>query len=126
MHQEKPPHAEIPTPSHQRGLFRRHVLFPDVYAWFILLASLDIMLTWVILWAGGSELNVLADWIIQRFNLPGVVAYKFILVLLVVFICEIVGRHNYHRAIRLARWAVVLTAFPVVVAVIHLARAFLV
>lgn len=121
MTDDTPPVDDRPPAA----LFVRRVLFPDVYAWFVLLASLDVMLTWLILRLGGSELNAVADWIIRRYDVPGVVVYKFILVLTVVFICEIVGRRSYAQAARLSRWAVVLTAFPVVVASVHLVRAAL-
>ena len=104
-------------------VLRRAVLFPNVYVWYVLFASLDVILTWVILHWGGSELNALADWIIRRHDLLGIVTYKFALVLFVVLICEIVGRRNRRRGLKLARWAVILTAFPVVVALIHLMRA---
>jgi hypothetical protein len=103
--------------------WRRPALYPDIYAWFILLASLDLMLTWIILHLEGVELNVVADWIIEHYDLKGVVIYKFVLVLFVILMCELVGRRNYRRGLQLARWAVVLTAVPVLIAVIHLLTA---
>jgi hypothetical protein len=98
----------------------RAVLYPGTYTWFVFLASLDVMLTWIILHFDGSELNVLADWIIRHYDLRGIVVYKFALIVLVVLVCEVVGRRRYATGLRLARWAVALTAFPIVVAVVHL------
>ena len=126
QHDNQPPRNSGQSASAEPAVgfaLRRAVLFPNVYVWYVLFAALDIILTWVILHWGGSELNALADWIIRRHDLLGIVTYKFALVLFVVLVCEIVGRRNRRRGLKLARWAVILTAFPVVVALIHLMRA---
>jgi len=103
---------------------RRGLLYPGAYGLFIALATLDLLFTWAILHQGGRELNVVADWVIQRFDLPGVVAYKFALVLLVVLICETAGRKKPPVGVKLAYWAVALTAFPVLVGALHLLSVF--
>jgi len=102
---------------------KRKVLYPNAYVWFVLLAALDLMFTWIILHNDGHELNILADWVIQRFDLYGVVAYKFLLVLGVVAICEVIGRRNHRVGLRLAHWAVILTTVPVVVGLVNLLAA---
>lgn len=99
------------------------VLYPNAYTWFILLAALDIMVTWTILHCGGQELNIVADWVIHRFDLPGVVAYKFVLVTFVVLVCEVAGRRNRRTGLTLAYWAIALTAFPVVFGLVQLTAA---
>lgn len=104
-----PPGAKPPRAA------RGAALYPDTYVWFILFASMDVMLTWIILHEGGSELNAIADWIIWHFDLYGVVAYKFLLVVVVVAICEYIGRRNPVRGRKLAQWAVMISLFPVVV-----------
>lgn len=93
-------------------------LYPDSYVWYIFLASLDVMMTWIILSPPflGREVNWLANWIIQRGGLHAMIPYKFALVLVVIAVCEIVGRVNRERGRRLADWAVAITAIPVVVA----------
>jgi hypothetical protein len=101
--------------------WRRPVLYPNVYVWYVLLSALDIMLTWTILHLDGVELNLLADWVIHHGGLPGMVAYKFVLVLLVVAICEVVGRRRDRVGRRLSEWAVAITAVPVGVAFAQLA-----
>lgn len=106
----------------RRPLPFRAVLYPELYTWFVFLAALDLLLTWMILHADGREVNIVADWVIQRFNLPGVVLFKFIIVALVVTICEVVGRFSEPVGRKLARWAVVLTAFPVVVGAAYVLR----
>lgn len=104
------------------------VRYPNAYAWFVLLATLDIVLTYLILhpvmYAGdldmtesrGAEANAVARWVIERWDVPGMVAFKFALVLFVVLICEAIGRRRAATGRRLAEWAVAITAIPVVVA----------
>jgi hypothetical protein len=103
--------------------FRGALLYPAPYVLYILLASLDIIFTWTILHAGGQELNVIADWIIRRYDRVGVVVFKFLTLVLVVIICETVGRRDRALGQKLAYWAVALTAFPVVVGMVHLLAA---
>jgi hypothetical protein len=98
------------------------MLYPNVYVWYVFLASLDIMMTWIVLHLDGFELNPLADWVIQRGGLPATAAYKFALVLVVVLVCEVVGRHSNDMGRRLAEWAVAVTAIPVALAFVQLAR----
>ncbi len=98
----------------------RPVLYPNVYVWYLLLAALDIMLTAVIVGAGGFEINTLADRVMIRWGMPGLVIFKFSLVVLVVAICEIVGRKKDRTGRKLAEWAVAITAIPVVVSLLQL------
>lgn len=124
-----PPKSEtLPTPlphdgGKQRTLLRRAALYPEAYTWYVFFSSLDILFTWIIV-AGvsGIELNALANWVIRTYDIAGIVIYKFILVVLVVCICEIVGRRNHRVGLKLARWAIVLSAFPVIVGGVHLLR----
>jgi hypothetical protein len=89
------------------------MLYPNLYVWFIFFAAMDIMMTWVVLWWGGEEANAVANNILRRYGLPGFVGYKFILVALVIFLCEITGRLKPHSGKRLALVAVGLTCVPV-------------
>jgi hypothetical protein len=114
--------APPPTGTARRSLLRQPTLYPALYICFVLLSALDLLFTWRILAANGREENALANWIINRHGLPGLVTYKFGLVVGVVFICEIVGRRRAQTGAKLARWAVVMTAFPVVVGAVHLLR----
>src|SRR4051812_31621452 len=91
------------------------VLYPNEYAWLIFVSALDVMLTWVILYTGGYETNVLADAVVGRFGLPGLVGFKFALVLLVIVICEAVGRRRPVTGRRLAVAAIAITCLPVVI-----------
>jgi hypothetical protein len=111
----------VAAPS-SRPFLRRPALYPDLYTWYVLVSALDILFTWRILCAGGNEVNAVADWIITRHDVPGLATFKFLTVVVVVLICEIVGRRRYETGAKLARWAVVLSTFPVVVGAAHLLR----
>jgi hypothetical protein len=123
--------GDTPPEAAHRSLLTRAVLYPNVYFWYVFLASLDVVLTILILSPlfvqtdtlepRGSELNPLADWITRVAGLPGIVVFKFALVILVVCICEIVGRRKHETGRRLARWAVAISAIPVVVALVQMA-----
>ena len=97
--------------------------YPQLYVWFIFVSALDLMLTWVVLYFGGREVNLLADFILDRWALTGMVIYKFVLVVVVIFICEIVGHYRIKLGRNLARFAVAITFLPVIVAFIHLLAA---
>ncbi len=109
----------------KRSLLTRSVLYPDVYLWYVFLAALDIMLTWLILQMGGREENALAKWIIAHGGLVGAVLFKFGTVVFVVLICEYIGRRRAGTGRRVAEWAIALTAIPVVVAIVQLLYVFL-
>ena len=118
------------TPAAPAGAVR----YPNVYAWLVFLASLDILLTYLILnpvlfadnlemtESRGAEENAVAGWIIERWDLPGMVAFKFMLVLLVIWICEIIGRRRVETGRRLAEWAVAITTIPIIVALFQMGR----
>ena len=93
------------------------VLYENHYTWFVLVSALDVMLTWVVLHAGGREANAIADAVLRNYGLGGMVAFKFALVALVIVICEVVGRRSIDAGRRLAGWAVALTCVPLLIAV---------
>ncbi|MFQ5805679.1 MAG: hypothetical protein ACE5I3_04430 [Phycisphaerae bacterium] len=136
-----PEPADVATParaaaqaagSSRPARAQRSVRYPNAYVWFIFLAALDVMLTYLILHpvlffrdpdmteSRGTEVNALADWIIERWDVPGVVVFKFTLVVLVVILCEIIGRHKDETGRRIAEWAVAITAIPVIIALIQM------
>ncbi len=89
------------------------MLHPSAYAWCIVLAALDIMLTWFILARSGVEVNPVAREVIQAWGLPGAIAFKFALVILAIVICEIVGRQRPGTGWSLAAAAALINAIPV-------------
>ncbi|MBU0616708.1 MAG: hypothetical protein KKI02_03225 [Planctomycetes bacterium] len=106
--------------------------YPNAYVWFIFLAALDIMLTYLILHpvlfprdvtmteSRGAEENVVAGWVIERWDVPGMVVFKFVLVAVVVVLCEVIGRHRDATGRRIAEWAVAVTVIPVLVALVQM------
>src|SRR6185436_3338675 len=92
----------------------RVVLYPTHYMWYLIAATLDVVVTHLILsQLGGSELNILADRLIDRFGTWGLVGLKYSTVMLVVVVCEAVGRRRPTLGKWLATLAVVLSALPV-------------
>ncbi len=90
-----------------------HMRYPNEYVWFLLFSSMDIMLTWLILNMQGSEVNPLAKEVIDEWGLPGAIGFKFSLTLMVVLVCEVVGRKRDRMARNLAQFAVIISAMPV-------------
>ena len=102
------------------------MLFPNLYTWFVLVASLDIITTWSILWLGGEERNPLADFILTVGDMPLMVTFKLTMTVLVVVICEVVGRRHAGTARKLALFAVGASSIPVVWGVTQLWLAYVV
>ena len=71
-------------------------------------------LTYVVLWFGGAEVNAVARWVLERFGIAGMTVFKFVLVVIVILICQTVGLRRESTGRRLAEWAVALTFVPVV------------
>jgi hypothetical protein len=81
------------------------------------------LLTWIVLFLGGKELNQLALNVLQRWALPGLLVYKFGLVCVVILICEFVGRRDHDTGRRLSRAAVIITAVAPALATLQVWRA---
>ena len=100
----------------------RALRYQNHYVWFVFVSAMDVMLTWVILFFGGREANHVADFVIARFGLPGLVLFKFAIVVLVVLLCEAVGRRRPGAGKSLAEWAIAITCIPVAAALYQLLR----
>jgi len=96
------------------------MLYQRAYKWFVFLSAFDVVLTWFILLLGGTEVNVLADAVISRAGLNGILIYKFCLVILVVLSCEVIGRRRPRLGRRVAHWSIAVTAVPVVLSIVQL------
>lgn len=99
---------------------RQPVLFPAIYPWLLLAASLDVMLTWVCLAMGGMEFNPVAARCIDAGGMHGALALKFSCLVVVVLSCEAVGRRRLLTGRRLAECAVALNVLPVGAALVQL------
>ena len=108
-------------PNIDPGDGRAHVLYPNTYIWLVFLASLDIMMTWIILHPafGGYEVNKLANWVIRAGGLKATILYKFALIVVVISICELVGRRRRRTGRRLAVFCVALQCIPVLAAFVQ-------
>lgn len=89
------------------------MLFEQAYLWTILLASLDVMLTWLLLSRAGEEVNPIARAVIAHWGMAGASAFKFALVLFAIVACEVVGRRRRETGWRLALLCVLFNALPV-------------
>ena len=99
-------------------IHRRHVLYPDRYAWYVLASSLDIMVTvTVLVHLGAREVNTFAQWSIERFGTWGLIGLKFLSVIVVVAICEHIGRRKPRLGATLATAAILLSLVPVFAAI---------
>lgn len=93
------------------------VLLPNHYTWLIFVGMLDVMLTTVIIGQlGGREVNPLAQWFIEFCDVWGLLMLKIATLLVVIVSCEIIGRTKLDTAKTLARVGIMISAFPVVVA----------
>lgn len=99
---------------------RAGMKYENAYVWLIFVSCLDILLTWIVLYRGGREANVLAAMIIRRFGLVGMVLFKLGIVLFVVAVCEAIGRRKPDTGRKFAHAAVAVSALPVVVGLILL------
>ncbi|RJP35776.1 MAG: hypothetical protein C4547_08990 [Phycisphaerales bacterium] len=116
---EPPATSKTLTALPKLSLLQR-VRYPNLYVWFVFLAAMDIMMTWIVLAFGGREANVLAHWFLARWGLQGLIGLKFASVIFVVLICEVVGRIRDAAGRNLARAAVALNVLPVLLAFLQL------
>ncbi|GJM19287.1 MAG: hypothetical protein DHS20C14_15000 [Phycisphaeraceae bacterium] len=70
--------------------------------------------------AGAIEANGIAAAAIERFGYPGLIALKVATMLVVIGICEIVACRRRITGVRLAEWAVAISAIPVVLTLAQL------
>lgn len=77
------------------------------------------MLTSVVLsYLGGAEANPLAQWFIDRLDVWGLILLKVVTLVVFVVICETIGGRKPELGRRLAEYAIVLSAFPVILALV--------
>jgi hypothetical protein len=99
----------------------KHVLFPDHYCWYLLVCALDLMLTnTMVHHFGAIEVNGLAARVIEAGGFWGLIAFKMATAVLVISICEHIGRERRATARRVAEWAVAISAVPSVLSMAQL------
>ncbi|MBL8746263.1 MAG: hypothetical protein JNK58_07910 [Phycisphaerae bacterium] len=103
---------------------REPVLYPRIYPWYVVLATLDVLLTWLILTSfHGIELNPIAAGVIHSGGMPAATFYKFATVMFVLWSCEYIGRRRLLAGRRLAFYAVVANCVPVTASMAQIAIA---
>lgn len=82
---------------------------------------LDIMLTWVIMHLGGTEVNPIANAAIAALGHWGLILIKLASIITVVAVLQILAQRNNEHARQLATVAIAIAAFPPAYALIQLA-----
>jgi len=99
----KPPFLSLPEMRYQ-----------DRYVWLVLVSALDIILTMLVLYAwDGHEVNPVAHAVISHMGFVGAIGLKFGIVVLVILVCELIGRRSDREGRRLATAAIIINAAPV-------------
>lgn len=102
-----------PRPDQPR-IAARTVKYPYFYLALAFVSALDLILTYIVILIGGIEVNPIANAVLQSpADFHGLIAYKFLIVASIVLICEFISSHTDVAGRRLAGWAVVISAFPV-------------
>jgi len=117
------PHASDPIATHTdpAPIWARPVLFPNAYAWYVLVCSIDLMLTHTVMThAGATEVNAIAARAIEHAGLWGLIALKTATMVVVLLICEAVGGRKFESGKRLSEWAVAISSVPVVLTLLQL------
>lgn len=103
-----------------RRFFAQRARYPNEYVWFVFVSAMDIFMTTIVLHFGGREVNPIAQFVLTNFGLRGLAAFKFVLVLIVIAACQIVGGKRYRTGKVLVRGAVIVTAIPMILAFVQL------
>ena len=88
--------------------------YQNGYVWFVFVASLDIMLTWLILRKGGTEVNPVAKVVIDAWGLTGAILFKFALTMFVIIACDVIGRSKDRLGRIMVGVAIGVSSVPVV------------
>ena len=95
-------------------------VFPDRCLCFATLGLLDFVLTCFILSLGGGEANEIALWVMRHYGLAGAAIYKGGLVAFVIGLINWIAPRDLPAARRLANYALIVGAVPVLFAMMLL------
>ncbi len=76
----------------KKNVLLHKMQFPTEYGLFVTVNLLDLFITMLFIRYGGAEANPAARWMLLSFGKTGFVAYKIVLMLLVIALCEVIGR----------------------------------
>ncbi|MDG2292178.1 MAG: DUF5658 family protein [Phycisphaerales bacterium] len=99
--------------SQGKGSWRVPVCHPNLYMWLVFVSALDVIMTRVILFFGGTEINPIADFVIDNWGRLGMSIFKFIIVAFVIIVCEFISRRNLAVSRRLAIASILISMVPV-------------
>ena len=106
--------AATPSPTVVPWLALPEMRYQSAYVWLVLISFLDILLTFLVLYEWeGHEVNPIAHAIIVQMGFIWAALFKFAIVVLVIIICETVGRRRDRTGRRLSQVTVAISAFPV-------------
>lgn len=117
--------AQMPTPtsgSKAGKAGKVGVLHPNLYLWLVFFGAMDVILTRVILFFGGIEVNPLANEVIKAFGVPGMSVFKFSIIAMVILICEYIGRIRPRTGRGLAFVSVMISMAPIAWSCVLLTR----
>ena len=100
----------------------RHMRYPYLYLGLIVLSAMDVVLTWTMFHYNAVEANPIAEWVIDLWGLNGMIVYKFVLIVVFILICEVVGSMRETAGRKLARVSLMIGLVPVVWSLFLLAR----
>ena len=88
MTEEKKPPAEFTRPPRKQNVLLIKLHFPFEYGLFLAFNLLDLFITMLVIRQGWREENPLAAWFILWGGKKALVAYKIVLTLAVIALCE--------------------------------------
>ena len=102
-HQHKPRFLSVPQ-----------MRYPNAYVWLVLVSALDIFLTLIVIYIWhGYEVNPIVAAIIDHMGFHWAIVFKLAIVVLVIIVCEVVGRQTERTGRRLAVASVIVSTLPV-------------
>lgn len=105
-------------------MVKEPVLYPRIHPWYVVLATADVLLTWLILTSfDGLELNPIAAGVINTGGMSAAALFKFATVMFVLWASEYIGRRKLIVGRWIALYAVLANCVPVTVSVAQLAVA---
>ena len=95
------PESDSSAPS---SIWRDQLPLESPTTWFILVNALDVFMTYILLNLDGfRESNEVANFVLQKFGMRGMIYFKFVMVAVVTVIAQIVAR----KKLWLARWLLI-------------------
>ncbi len=116
----QPASSDNSRPAGLAGILRRPMLYDEPLKWFIFLSVMDLLFTCIVLRFGGIEVNWIARKFLETWDLYGLLGFKLAMVILIILLCDFVGRRNKERGRFIAFTAVGLTSIPVILAIVQL------